>query len=95
MHTQTNSQTYSLLEGTSTIKNPDLTCSTSGSTSIVYSIVNYNAQASSLATIDSITGQLSISAPSVSANTTYSFYIYSAVSGISVVQKLISVTVLN
>ena len=83
-----------MIEDTSLKVTPDLTCSYSGSTTITYSITNYLTQAPSWVSINSISGQLSISAPSVTADTTYSFYINSAVSGSST-QKLISVTVLN
>ena len=84
-----------MLESTSVIKIPDLTCTT-GSTSITYSIEKYNTKPPTWVTIDKATGQLNINAPNVSADTNYSFYINSAVSGISdPVKKLVSVTVQN
>ena len=93
---QENGQTYSLIESTTTTKTPDLTCSFSGSTSITYSIANYMTQVPSWVSLNPTSGQLSIATPNVTADTTYSFYINSAVSGISSpVQKLISITVLN
>ena len=73
---------------------PDLTCTYSGSTSITYSIANYLTQVPSWVSINSTSGQLSIVTPNVTADTTYSFYINSVVSG-TTNQKLISVTVLN
>ena len=46
--------------------------------------------------IDSTTGVIKISAPSVSADTTYSFYVISMVSGVSnSVRKLVKLTVSN
>ena len=93
---KTKAETYSLLESTSSTEMPDLSCSFSGSTSITFSIADYNTQAPSWVTINSSSGQLSISSPSVSADTTFSFYINSAVASVSApVQKLISMTVLN
>ena len=94
IYNQINSQDYILIEGISITKTPDLTCSYSGSTSIAYSIANYLTQAPSWVSIDSTSGQLSILAPSVTADTVYSFYINSVVSG-TTTQKLISVKVLN
>ena len=94
VYNQINSQAYSLIEGMSATITPDLTCSYSGSTSITYSIANYLTQAPSWVSINSTSGQLSIVTPNVTADTTYSFYINSVVSG-TTTQKLISVTVLN
>ena len=94
VYNQINSQTYSLIEGTSVTKTPDLTCSYSGSTSITYSISNYLTQAPSWVSINSASGQLIIVAPNVTVDATYSFYINSVASG-TTIQKLISVTVLN
>ena len=83
-----------MIEGSSIAKTPYLTCSYSGSTAITYSIANYLTQAPSWISIDPASGKLSILAPNVAADTTYSFYINSAASG-TTFQKLISVTVLN
>ena len=94
VYNQTNSQAYSLIESTSITKTPDITWSFSGSTAITYSIENYLTQAPSWVSIDPTSGQLSIVAPSVTTDTTYSFYINSAASG-SISQKVISVTVLS
>ena len=94
VYNQINSQAYSLIEGTSIIQTPDLTCSYSGSTSITYSFSNYLTQAPSWVSINSASGQLSIIAPNVTVDVTYSFYINSVASG-TTTQKLISVTVLN
>ena len=74
---------------------PDLTCSTTGSTSISYSLASYNGNViPSWVTINSSTGQLSITTPSPSTNTDYSFYISSTISGVSsVVNKLMTISV--
>ena len=74
---QTSSETYSLLENTSATKVWDLTCSRSGSTSISHSIASSSSQAPSWVSVDAASGQLSISAPNVTADTTFSFYISS------------------
>ena len=67
----------------------------SGSTSIEYSLSSYSgANFPSFVSIDSVTGILSIIAPSVSSTTTYSFYIISKISGIAeTVKKVITLTV--
>ena len=83
-----------MIESTSTTITPDLTCSSSGSTAITYSIANYLTQAPSWISINSASGKLSIAAPNVTVNTTYSFYINSSVLS-TITQKLVSVTVLN
>ena len=80
---QTSSETYSLLENTSATKVWDLTCSRSGSTSISHSIASSSSQAPSWVSVDAASGQLSISAPNVTADTTFSFYISSTISGVS------------
>ena len=74
---------------------PDLTCSTTGSTSITYSLASYNGNTiPSWVTINSSTGQLSITTPSPSTNTDYSFYISSTISGVSsVVNKLMTISI--
>ena len=91
VYTQTNSQTYSLLEGTSIAVFPNLTWSSSGSTQIFYIV-----QPFSWMTIDQSSGQQSITAPNVTFDTTFCFYISSVILGSSSpIQKLISVTVLN
>ena len=94
VYNQINYQSYSLIEGTSFVTTPDLTWSYSGITAIAYSIANYITQAPSWISIDQISGKLNITAPIVTADTTYSFYINSEVSG-AITKKLISVTVLN
>ena len=80
---QVSSQSYlTLIENTYSEVTPDLTCSSSGSTSITYSIADYNGvTAPTWVTIDSNSGLLKMTAPSVSSATSYSFYIYSTISG--------------
>ena len=92
---QSTSQSYLDLAGnTYTELNPSLTCSSSGSTSISYSIASYNgASVPSWISIDS-TGILKITNPDVNSATDYSFYINSQISGSSyLVQKLITIRV--
>ena len=74
---------------------PDLTCSTTGSTSISYSLASYNGNTiPSWVTINSSTGQLSITTPSPSTNTDYSFYISSTISGVSsAVNKIMTISI--
>ena len=76
---------------------PDLSCSQSGTTSISFSLASYDSsQVPSWLKLDSNTGKLIISAPSVSSDTKYYFYINANISGFSSpVQKLVWVTVIN
>ena len=92
---QTDTQTYSVSESTTSTQTPNLSCSFSESTSITFSLSSYNgAIIPSFVSIDSVTGVLTIAAPSVSSSTTFSFYIDSTVSGMSgPVQKIINLTV--
>ena len=71
--------------------------SSSGLTSISFSIWSYNGSAlPSWITIDSTSGELKILAPSVYSNTDYYFCINSAVSSVSsLITKLIKLTVSN
>ena len=97
MNYQTNDQSFSIAESTTTQVSPDLPCSVSGTTAISYTIANYlTTTAPSWVTIDSSTGTLSVTAPEVSSNTEYDFYINSAVSGVSdPIQKLIKLTIMD
>ena len=94
---QTADQSISVLESSTTSSSPTLTCSTSGSTEITYSISNYGASsAPSWISIDPSTGALTIASPSVDADTEYDFYINSAFSSSGgPLQKLIKLTVMN
>ena len=95
VYLQMNAQAFSVSESTTSTQVPDLSCSLSGSTSIVFSLNSYNsAIIPSFVSVNSTTGVLSISAPSVSSSTNYSFYITSTILGISSpVQKIINLTV--
>ena len=88
-------QSLFVSESTTNKQIPNLSCSISGSASIVYSLSNYNsAIIPSFVSINSTTGVLTIAAPSVSSSTSYSFYIDSTVSGMSgPVQKIINLTI--
>ena len=76
---------------------PLLLCSSSGSSTISFSIGNYNGQTAPIwILINSSTGILSITAPSVNVDTEYYFYINSLVSGFtSPIQQLFRLTILN
>ena len=88
-------QSYSVNKSSFTLLIPDMPWSSSGSISISFSLSMFNSiPLESWITIDSSTGILTVVSPDVSQNTTYSFYILSAVSGFSnPVQKLIKITV--
>ena len=92
---QINEQSLSVVENNILKIIPDLTCSLSGSTTILYSINNYMSSiAPSWISINSDTGELTITPPTVNSNTEYYFYVNSEISGISdPVQKLIKLTV--
>ena len=76
---------------------PDLTCSTTGTTAITYSLSAHPPNAiPSWVSLNSNSGLLSITAPGVISDTTYSFYVDSTYSlADSSAQKLIEVTVLK
>ena len=97
MYYQIVTQSLSVVESNTVSITADLPCSFSGSTSIIYSTSSYKSSSVPLwVSIDSITGIIKISAPSVSADTTYSFYVISTVSGvINSIQKLVKLTVSN
>lgn len=89
------SQSISTSENSTRSITADLSCSYSGSTSIVYSTSMYGSSAvPSWVSIDSSTGSLTVTTPSVSTNTLYSFYVDSVVSGLTGTKsKLIKLTV--
>ena len=73
-------QPYSISEGLVKHESPDLPCSISGFTSISFSIGDYNSvTAPAWVSIDTSSGELTITAPTVSVNTNFSFYINSAI----------------
>ena len=91
----TTAQTFSIVSSTSSLFSPSVACSVSGSTSITYSIADYSGTIHpSWATVNSNTGKLAISAPTVSAITSFSFYVDSTVSGITnPAHSLVTITV--
>ena len=94
---QTSDQSLSVVENTSSSETPTLTCSSSGSTAITYSLSAYNGgTVPSWVSINSSTGTLTVTAPNVSADTEYDFYVDSTISGVAnPVKKLIKLTVTN
>ena len=92
---QTDTQALSVSESTTSTQTPNLSCSFSGSTSIIYSLSSYNgAKIPSFVSINSATGVLTIAAPSISIPTTYSFYIVSTIQGVTdPFQKIINLTI--
>ena len=95
---QTQDESISVLENNNSEYTPNLSCSTTGSTSISYSIGDYNDTnlAPDWVSINSSSGVLTIKAPNVSSDTEYYFYINSKITGVSnPIKKLIKLTVLN
>ena len=93
----TSTQTYTLSNGTTSQVTPDLPCSLAGTTSISYSITDYNGVAHpSWVTINSSTGQLTIIAPGTITTSSYSFYVSSAITGVTnSVNKIITISLIN
>ena len=91
----TTAQTFSIVSSTSSLFSPYVACSVSGSTLIIYSISDYSGTIHpSWATVNSNTGKLTISAPTVFATTSFSFYVDSTVSGITnPAHSLVTITV--
>ena len=93
---RTNGQNYSISENSTVRIASEQPCSISGSTSISYSIGDYDRTVPSWISIDSQTGIITIKTPIISSETKYNFYLNSAVSEISnSIQKLIGLTVLK
>ena len=94
---QTSTQSLTIIEDYYHEVTPDLSCSSSGSTSITFSIGNYNGvTAPTWVIIDCPTGLLKITSPSVSSDMDVSFYINSMITGYAnPVQKLIRLKILN
>ena len=92
---QTEMQTLSVSESTTSMQIPNLSCSFSGSTNISFNLSSYNgADIPSFVLINSTTGVLNITAPSVSNSTSFSFIIISTVSGVfEPAQKIINLIV--
>ena len=80
----TQDQSISTLENNYVQITLDLTCSSSGSTPISYSLVEYNGNSiPSWASIDSSSGVLTLNTPDVSSDTEYSLSVSSSISGTS------------
>ena len=92
---ETNDMSYSVVENTNIKIVVDVPCSKSGTTSIIYSLISCNGgTVPSFASIDSSTGILNLQAPKVNSTTSYTFWILSTISGVSISpQKLISLTI--
>ena len=92
---QTNSQSVSVSEKTSTQVLPNLSCSLSSSTSIVFSLGSFNSEiVPSWVAVDANTGLLTITSPEVEQDTNYSFYVNAMITGLTLqTQKQIKLTV--
>ena len=92
---QTNSQSLSVTEKSSTQVLPDLSCSLSSSTSIVFSLGSFNSEVvPSWVTIDANTGMLTITSPEVEQDMNYNFYVNAMITGLTLqTQKQVKLTV--
>ena len=92
---QTDSQSVSVTEKTSTQVLPDLYCSLSSSTSIVFSLGSFNSEVvPSWVAVNANTGLLNITSPEVEQDTNYSFYVNAMITSLTLQkQKLIKLTV--
>ena len=89
-------ESITVVENVVTKITPEIPWSISGSTSISFNIANYLTTAPSWVTINSVTGELAITAPDVANDIEYDFYINSIVSGVAIpIQKLIKLIVKN
>ena len=86
------SLTISIVENNVLSITPDLTCSADGTTSITYT----SSATQSWISLDSNTGLLTVTAPEVTSDTEYDFYINSTVSGYQTqIQRQVKLTVIN
>ena len=92
---QTNSQSVSVTEKTTTQVLPDLSCSLSNSTSIVFSLGSFNSEVvPSWVEVDANTGLLTITSPEVEQDTNYNFNVDALITGLTLqTQKHIKLTV--
>ena len=88
---------FSVLEDSSTQITPKLPWSSDGTTTISFSIENYNqVPVPSWISIDSSSGLLSVLTPQVSSDTNLYFYINSAIAGVSnPVEKVIKLKIID
>ena len=91
----TDSQSLFVTEKTDSQILPDLSCSLSSSTLIVFSLSSYNSEVvPSWISIDANTGLLSLNSPEVEQNANYSFYVDAVITGVSKkIQRIIKLTV--
>ena len=81
---QTSSQSVSVTEKTSTQVLPDLSCSLSSSTSIVFSLGSFNSEVvPSWVAVDANTGMLTITSPEVDKDTNYNFNVNAMITGLT------------
>ena len=94
---QTLNQSYSIVENLFTQVTSDLTCSALGSTIISFTLSNYMpSTVPAWVAINSSTGMLNVTAPTVPADTNFYFYIDSNAAGVSKpIKKLIKITILD
>ena len=90
-----NDESYTILENSSMNVTPNLPCSSSGTTVIIFSFGSYNGiPTPSWVSINSSNGELAINSPEVSADTDVYFYVNSKITGIvDFVQTAIKLTV--
>ena len=89
-------QSFSVTENSTSFIIPDLPCSSTGSISISFGIINYITTAPSWVNINSTSGNLTINAPVVFVPTSYEFYVDSTITGVTdLVHKVIKLTVLK
>ena len=90
----TSTQTYSIDQNLNSQVTPSLPCSYSGSTVITYSIANYLVTAPTWVSISSSTGVLTVSPPTVSSTTAFSFYVSSTITDVTnPINKIVTITV--
>ena len=94
---QTSAQIFTYSKNSNVQVTPDLSWSSSGSTTISYSTASYNGiSAPSWITLNSITGQLAILAPDLPTNTDFSFYVSSTITGVTGnINKLVTISVVG
>ena len=97
MYVQKATQSFSIVESNSLETALDLTWSPSGMISVSYVIGDYGGVAApAWVSVSQNTGDLSISAPSVSSDSTFTFYVNTLVTGVTdPIQKIVTLTILN
>ena len=93
---QTDTYSFSVIENTITKFSTNLSWSISGTTSITFSIGDYNGEvAPSWISINSNNGTMTINSPNISSDTDYKFYINANIAGVSnPIQTLIKLKVI-